>query len=343
MSISVIHILPELEQGGVEDHVTALACAQAASGLSVTVVSGGGRLTSQLDGRVRHIELPVGRKNIVTGLSCARKIAREARSAGAQILHAHSRVPGWIAYFAGRMYSAVKTVYTVHAMFSKNLGTWPIGRMDGAICVSRAVRDDLQYRLLSVPKVRVVYNALTKEIVPWRGSGGPVRRLAFAGRLTSFKNLETVLAALAPLKDRDWTLDVWGDGDKRAEYEDIARGAGIDSKVTFHGFASDVPSRLAACDLFLFPSRNKDGLSLMLGEVLTAGVPTIASDTDSAREITSGDVLLPPDDAAAWTRTIERYLDGVYSPALRLEAHLPTLAEHERLIADVYEDVLAAR
>lgn len=335
---SVVHLLPELDHGGVEDHVVALANAQSAAGMSVCVVSGGGRLASSLSSGVEHIALPVGKKNIFTGMSCARRIARLARERGAQILHAHSRVPAWAAYFAKKFCPQLKIVYTAHAMFSKNLGTWPIGRADAVICVSRSVRDDLEYRVSRVPTVRVIYNALTKEIVPWRGSGGDVRRMICVGRLTRLKNIQTVISALAQIKDEAWTLDICGDGPMREELETLSRELKISERIRYQGAVNDVPMRIAESDLFLFPSLH-EGLGLSLLEALAAGVPTLASDTQAARETTCGGSLLPADDVGAWSAAIGAYLAGE-PPRTRMAIHLPTTDEHASAVREVYEEVL---
>lgn len=334
---AVIHLLPELEQGGVENHVIALANAQAAAGARVVVISAGGRLVASLSHDVEHIALPVGEKNFFTGIACARRVASIARARNIRILHAHSRVPAWVAYFAKKFFSSLKFVYTAHAMFSKNFGTWPIGRADAVICVSRSVRDDLEYRVCRVPMVRVIYNALPSEVVPWRGSGGRTKHILYAGRLTSIKNLDVVLAALAKLKDEDWLLDVCGDG-KRDEYESLASELDISDKVIFHGAVDDIPERMASCDLFVMPSR-REGLGLSLLEALSAGTPTLASDTLAAHEITTGGQLLPANDADAWTRALGAYLNGD-RPATRMNVRLPTNDELARNVAEVYGEAL---
>lgn len=339
-SLGVFHLLPELEHGGVEDHVVALANAQARMGLRVFVVSGGGRLTSYLDARVRHFTLAVGRKNLFAGIVCARKIASLARIHDVKIIHAHSRVPGWVAWFARIFNSRLKFIYTVHALFSKNFGTWPIGRADAVICVSNAVRDDLRYRLDKVGDVRVIYNALTKQVVPWRGSGGATKRIAYSGRLTGLKNLSAVISALAATAGSDWVFDVCGDGPKLDELKAQAADLGLSSKVIFCGYVSDISEKIAACDLFVFPSR-QEGMPLALIESLSASVPSIASDIPADREITAGDELIPPDDVDAWTDAIKKFLSGEKIPSLRLGVELPTIEALAERVAEVYHDAAA--
>ena len=98
--MKIIHILPELEIGGVERHVIDLANELVKRGHEVMVISAGGRMERQLDAKVLVRHLPVHKKNPLTGLYSAVKIARWVRREGWQILHAHSRVPAWIANWA---------------------------------------------------------------------------------------------------------------------------------------------------------------------------------------------------------------------------------------------------
>ena len=88
--MTIIEILPELDIGGVERHVIDLSNELAARGHDVTVISAGGKMQSQLSAAVRHIDMPVHKKNPFTIWACSRKIAalarREARSSSTRTL-----------------------------------------------------------------------------------------------------------------------------------------------------------------------------------------------------------------------------------------------------------------
>ncbi|WP_255150768.1 glycosyltransferase family 4 protein [Halorarius halobius] len=59
--------------------------------------------------------------------------------------------------------------------------------------------------------------------------------VVFARRLDDDCNLESLLLALAELRDRDWTAAVVGDGPEREAYEQQAADLRIDDRVEFHG------------------------------------------------------------------------------------------------------------
>ena len=123
----ILHIVPEFEEGGVERYVVQLCEAQTSAGHSVTLATAGGKLEKLLPESVKVLHLPVQRKNIFTGLYSAHKLSLID---GRDIIHAHSRVPAWIAW---RTSDLTKTpfIVTAHAPYSLNLGLLPLRHADG--------------------------------------------------------------------------------------------------------------------------------------------------------------------------------------------------------------------
>ena len=321
----IMLVLPELELGGVEKHVLTLARGVARRGCSVIVVSSGGGLVSQLPDSVRHITMPVHKKNPASGLICAARLAALVRSEGITIIHAHSRVPAWIALFA-RLLSGVPFVYTAHARYSLNNGLWPLRRADGVICVSEAVRSHIKDWLPERAPVEVIYNSMPENVIPWRGGGASAKRLLYLGRLTPKKGPKLLLDALSKVGSLAWTLDIVGDGPMKEELILLSGEYGFDGRVFFHGHRDDPAEWIARCDLFVFPSFD-EGMPLSLAEALASGAPVMASDIAAFRELTDGLGLLPPGDIDAWAEALESYLDGTASFALKSVVKLPTADE----------------
>ncbi len=69
--------------------------------------------------------------------------------------------------------------------------------------------------------------------------------IVYARRLDSEANLESLLLALAELRDREWTTTILGDGPERETYEGLARDLRIDDRITFTGLAT-TEERIAA-------------------------------------------------------------------------------------------------
>lgn len=90
--MKIVHILPELQIGGVERHVIDLSNELVKKGHEVMVISAGGQMERQLDPKVLVRHLPVHKKNPLTGLYSAVKVAQWVRQEHWQIMHAGVRV-----------------------------------------------------------------------------------------------------------------------------------------------------------------------------------------------------------------------------------------------------------
>ena len=123
--MQIIEILPELDIGGVERHVIDLSNELAARGHDVIVISAGGKMQSQLASTVRHINMQVHKKNPFTIWRCSKTISTFALKENVQILHAHSRVPAWIARWAAKN-ASIPYVVTAHVDFG-NKSPWNLG------------------------------------------------------------------------------------------------------------------------------------------------------------------------------------------------------------------------
>lgn len=340
-------VLPELAEGGVERHVLTLARGLDALGFGLVVVSAGGPLVSGLPQGVRHVQMPVDRKTPLTGVPCARRLAALAVGEGIGLIHAHSRVPAWIALLARNLagLNGPKFVFTAHARYSLNHGLLPLRYADGVICVSKTVRDHLSQWLPKHAPVEVVYNALPERVIPWVGSGDDRKHLLYLGRLAPKKGPMTLIDAVSRLGAGGWVLDVVGDGPMRGELENKVAVLGLDDRVFFHGHSDVAAQWISKCDLFLFPSQD-EGMGLSLAEALVAGAPLLASDIPASRELVvrEGEPvpagLLQPGDTGAWGEAIRGFLDGAFRPELKCEIDIPSAQEMASQTSALYVKLL---
>jgi glycosyltransferase involved in cell wall biosynthesis len=117
-----------------------------------------------------------------------------------------------------------------------------------------------------------------------RRGEGPL--LVFVGRLVAEKGVEDLLRAVALLTDDlpDVTALVVGQGQDRANFENLAATLGIDDRVVFTGWIDpiEVGAYLSAADQVVGPSRRaEDGWieaqGLILLEAMVGGTPVIAT------------------------------------------------------------------
>ena len=142
--MKVVHLLPALEQGGVETVVCDLVRTLVGAGWETVVVSSGGRMVERVERNGgRHLALDLKSKNPLTYFQRALRLRRILRDEKPDLVCAHSRVPAWLFVWANRAlglrwityahgansvsrYSAVMTRgdYT-----SKNGGGWTGGEV----------------------------------------------------------------------------------------------------------------------------------------------------------------------------------------------------------------------
>ncbi|MDY3868652.1 MAG: glycosyltransferase family 4 protein [Pyramidobacter sp.] len=304
--MKIIQILPELELGGVERHVIDLSNELVKLGHEVLVVSAGGQMEQQLDSRVQRCHLPVHLKNPFTWLYCALRLAHVVRSQGWQILHAHSRVPAWIANWT-HCFCRVPYVVTAHGEFG-NKSPWiyaPYRKACRVICVSNAVQESM--KSCFAENTEVILNGLSKPSELWDPREKDSRKLLFVGRLSSFKGLQDVLRVLP--HDMDWTLDVVGDGPQKEEWASLCRELGISDRVVFRGYSDRVDSFMAHSSCLVFPSYI-EGMPLTVARAVQIGLPVLASDIPPIAEMAMPDSrLIPPGDSAQWEKAIRRFLE----------------------------------
>ncbi len=105
-------------------------------------------------------------------------------------------------------------------------------------------------------------------------------RIGFAGKLMAIKGVDELLLAASQLpRDQLWSITIVGDGPLRSELEGLAAHLGINSRVSFRGFAnaSEMPTILAGFDVVVVPSR-LDRRTHVTIEAMAAGAAVIVSD-----------------------------------------------------------------
>lgn len=337
--INIMHLLPELIEGGVERHVLMLSGQQQKDGHKVNVVSAGGKLVSQLAKGVSHIRFPIHLKNPLVGIYCAVRLASLVRKNKIDVIHAHSRVPAWIAMFTSK-FSGKPYIVTAHAYFSTQT-QWiyiPYRQANTVLCVSKAVQSGMK-NCFSENTV-VIRNGLPAVKITWKGSDGSRVNFLFVGRLTQLKGLQDILE-IAPSIQNNWKLDVLGDGPLRGKLEEMVTSLKLEEKVIFHGFQDDPDVWMERSDCLLFPSYI-EGMPLTLARAVQMGLPVIASDIEPVSEMTLGrNGLVKPGDLISWKNAIERFLVTRQSPADFDKNAIPTILQMTQEVQSVYDSVIS--
>ena len=139
---TVVHLVPAMEQGGVETVVCDLNRELVRAGWRSVVVSRGGRLAKRVraDGG-EHVALDLKSKNPLTALPRAWRLRRVLREVAAEerrderdariVVCAHSRVPAWLFVIARRLDSIIRLFD--YSIISPSRSPFPIPRSPNSI------------------------------------------------------------------------------------------------------------------------------------------------------------------------------------------------------------------
>jgi GalNAc-alpha-(1->4)-GalNAc-alpha-(1->3)-diNAcBac-PP-undecaprenol alpha-1,4-N-acetyl-D-galactosaminyltransferase len=103
--------------------------------------------------------------------------------------------------------------------------------------------------------------------------------ILYVGRLVKQKGVDILIEAFARISHQisDWGLEIVGDGPMMCELEGLADRRGIQSKVTFHGYKTNVHDFYRQASIFALPSRY-EGTPNALIEAICWGLPVVTSD-----------------------------------------------------------------
>ncbi|MEX0711315.1 MAG: glycosyltransferase [Pirellulales bacterium] len=112
------------------------------------------------------------------------------------------------------------------------------------------------------------------------------RAVTFVGRLDPQKGLDQLIAHARRWLDQvaGHDLLVVGAGPQRAELERVASRSGLDNRIHFAGWSSQVPEILAASDLLVLSS-NWEGLPNAVLEAMASRLAVVATDVEGVREL----------------------------------------------------------
>ncbi len=199
----------------------------------------------------------------------------------------------------GRVASAllgIPVLYTPHGwsigdrISQKNSGIFRILERGAAplaasiINVSQAERElARRYRIAPDHKLEVIYNGVPDVDHALRAQPelAPPHILMVA-RFEPPKDHETLLAAVALLRDLPWTLELLGNGPRLGQTRSLADSLGLADRIEFTERAS-VPDRLARSQVFVLSTRS-EGFPLSVLEAMRAGIPVVGSDAGGMKE-----------------------------------------------------------
>ncbi|MDJ0322734.1 glycosyltransferase family 1 protein [Cryobacterium sp. PH31-AA6] len=190
-----------------------------------------------------------------------------------------------------------------------HLAWWPqrmlLNRADAIVTVSDTTRDLIRKHHLTHRPVTVVPNAAgALGQGPVRRETAETGRLVYMGSFMPYKNVDTLVRAVAELPEHELHLMSRVGGPERARLTALAPQA----KLIFHDGASDEEySRVLRGATALVTASLDEGFGIPLVEAMSQGIPIVVSDIPIFREI-GGDAALyfHPTDPRALVEAVTR-------------------------------------
>jgi glycosyltransferase involved in cell wall biosynthesis len=306
----ILYVITDLLRGGVPLHLARLACEMVRRGHRCTVVSlaPDGPVGDLLrNGGVEVVSCQAAGKFDIRVFSRLATLIREKQPdiVHALLFHANlaSRISAMICSFpSSRVINEVQTVE-----FERR---WHL-RVDALThsacrCIvgnSPSVVDHLATHACIPPsQLRLIWGGVDVERIC---SATPIDRtsiglpqnammILWVGRLDPVKGLDDLIPAFKNLDPRlNAHLVLVGDGAYRDRLNKLIDGH---RRIHMPGSRNDVPSLLAAADLFVFPSYT-EGLPNALMEAMGAGLPVVATNVPGCRDLVTHNqtgLLVPP-------------------------------------------------
>lgn len=243
---------------------------------------------------------------------------------GVAMLHCHfAHAPATVGMYCARQLD-IPFSFVGHAndlLQRRTLLEPKLKRCSFAACISTWHRS-LYRELVSrgdedYPVIRCGVEVGTWGTIPHRDHADG-HRLLTLGRLVEKKGIDTLIRALSQLRraDREWQLTIAGGGPDGHRLRALAKHLDCNEAIHWLGpvDAQQVPKLMAAADVFALPCRedqrgDRDGIPVVLMEAMAAGLPVVAGDLPSIRDLVQHDstgLLVPGDDPTMLAEQLTR-------------------------------------
>jgi sugar transferase (PEP-CTERM/EpsH1 system associated) len=332
--VEIVHVVENLDRGGLERTVVDLIASQRDAGHECRVIClfKLGLLARELLASGVRVDACGKRRGLdLRALRRARALIRQSPGA---VIHTHNAMAHYYAVLATLGLPVKCRINTRHGMGGRTrsgrqewLYRQSLRFTDYAVAVCEAARqrfaaDGMRPRraLLAVPngirleRFRPADDVARQALVAELGLPPGSRIIGTVGRLQPVKDHALLLRAFAKVRMQvpEAALVIVGDGPLRAALEAQAEQAGLSDAVRFMGDRHDVPRLLTGMEVFALSSAS-EGYSVALLEACASSLPIVATDVGGNREIVRHGIngrLVPSGDTAAIATALIALLRG---------------------------------
>ncbi|NCU32679.1 MAG: glycosyltransferase, partial [Candidatus Moranbacteria bacterium] len=232
-------------------------------------------------------------------------------------------------YVAAKLAQTPKIIYSEHGRHFEDvwqekkivtaIHRYILNHVDIAFCVSAAVAYEMHNLYNMTRDVKTIINGVdTEKFRPREKSDAKgifnfsedEKIVGTVGRLVSGKNLDQLIVDFLEHCSKGQLIIV-GDGPEKETLRNLIASYQGDDRVLLTGHLDNIPKVLNAFDLFVLPSAS-EGLSNVLLEALSAGLPIIAYDVGGNSELINpdlGGILVPQYDRKLFIDNVSKLLN----------------------------------
>lgn len=283
--LTILHLLPWLDYGGVEKYVIGLSAALRERGHDCIIVSSGGKLLPEAEAAgIRHISMDIHGRH---GFPAIRKLARLIDREQVDVLNAHNWTAGSVGFLAARL-ARVPFFLTVHGVREPLQRFFTYYWGPKVITVSAVSRDHL-ISAFHLPPSRVVTSFIgvdtdrfsprppSASVIRELGLDPSARRILHVSRFSRGKaevalrliegmpelgervpGLQLIVVGVGPLED-----------EVRKRADEVSQRLGRRA-VVFAGGRSDIPECVSVADVVV-------GTATVALEAMAGGKPVVAA------------------------------------------------------------------
>jgi len=329
----IMQIIPAMNIGGTERGVMDLVKFFKNRGVENVVVSSGGRLIPELEKEgITHYRLPVHRKSPLS-LFYIRKLKAIIAKENIDIVHARSRVPAWISFFATRK-SRTHYITTAHGVYKSPFSSDVMGWGKYVICPSKVVARQMKNKFgVSEDKIKIIPRWVDLDKFKFFDyeSRAENNVIVSMGRISPTKGYEYLIEGFKKVVRFNpyFKLKIIGTADKsKMRYLDYLKSLvsrfSLNYNVEFVGFKKDISQALAEARILVAPSVIEESFGRVVVEAFACGVPVVATDLGGFKEIIEHDkngILVEPKNSQAIAESLLRIIkQPQYAQKLTLKA-----------------------
>ena len=282
------------------------------------------------------INAPFVRKSLLKNIKVIKQLKRIIKSNYFDLIHVHTETGGFL-FLISSLHSKKtgKYVYTPHgtsfykgSSFFSRIVYKPIEKKIARIMNLNLSMNDEEKAFFDrcCPKTSKFIHGIgldidtisktkaysRKDIHNYYGVNEDSVLLLSVGELCSRKNHSIIIDALSKIKSKDVKYLIRGTGNLKTRLERKVKRLGLEGKVIFAGYRTDVVKIVGSCDIFVFPSIY-EGLPVSVMEAMALKKPVVCSLIRGNRDLIEhgkGGFLVARNDADKYAKCLTELIEN---------------------------------